>query len=312
MPSKSTRRDWLAGAAVAASAGLAGRAALAQAPEAGARGALTTYQLGPQIWVRSDAMPLTCYRAHPTQKYPYIYPIPGPATGLPVTIESGEDYPHHRSVILACSGVNGADYWQSEYDRGQIVSLGPSVTEGTTSERVVIADGCEWRNPDGEVDFADARAYTVETPTPWLITIEASILLIARRRVAIEKTNHSLFALRAAPDLCPKWGGNLVDSEGRTSEAGTFGQPSNWCAYYATRGDVVEGVALMDHPGNPWSPCTWFTRDYGFISPTPMNWLEAPLEFAEGSETRLRYLIAAFVGTPAEADLDGLFAGWTA
>ncbi len=312
MQPKSTRRQWIAGAAVAGATGLAARASMAQARERGPAPVLTTYQLGPQIWVRSNGTPLTCYRAHPTQKYPYIYPLTGPATGLPVTIESGEEYPHHRSVILACSGVNGADYWQSEYDRGQIVSLGPSVTEGTTSERVVIADGCEWRNPDGNVDFMDARAYTVATPAPGLTTIEASILLVARRAVTIEKTNHSLFALRAAPDLCPKGGGNLVDSEGRASEAGTFGQRAAWCAYHAQRGDVVEGVALMDHPANPWSPCTWFTRDYGFISPTPMNWLEAPLEFAEGSETRLRYLIAAFVGTPAEANLGGVFAEWTA
>jgi hypothetical protein len=37
---------------------------------------------------------------------------------------------------------------------------------------------------------------------------------------------------------------------------------------------MVEGIALLDHPGNPWSPCKWFTRDYGFISPSPFNWLD--------------------------------------
>ena len=37
------------------------------------------------------------------------------------------------------------------------------------------------------------------------------------------------------------------------------------------RGGVTEGIAIFQHPGNRWYPSKWFTRDYGFFSPTPMT-----------------------------------------
>jgi len=42
---------------------------------------LLGYQDGPQVWVRFGNHVRTSYRAHPTQKYPYWYPLVGPLSG---------------------------------------------------------------------------------------------------------------------------------------------------------------------------------------------------------------------------------------
>ena len=38
----------------------------------------------------------------------------------------------------------------------------------------------------------------------------------------------------------------------------------------AGRPDIVEGIAVMTHPKNPFRSI-WFTRDYGHLSPSPFK-----------------------------------------
>jgi hypothetical protein len=63
-----------------------------------------------------------------------------------------------------------------------------------------------------------------------------------------------------------------VNAEGESGEKATFGKNSPWMDYFGKRGDFMEGIAILQHPSNPWYPSPWFTRDYGFMSPTPMYW----------------------------------------
>lgn len=273
---------------------------------------LKAYQFGRQVWVRCNREALTCYRAHPTQKYPYFYPLIGPASGASLTTESGDPYPHHRSIIFACDRVNQGNYWQQGVERGQIVSRGPRIVSAEPGQ-VVIADACDWLVPGAEPDLSDERRYAIAAPSEGLRFLDADITLTARRDVRVTRTNHSFFAVRVAPDLAVTGGGTLLNSEGHRAEQGTFGQKAAWCDFSASRGDVLEGLALLDHPQNPWSPCRWFTRDYGFMSPTPMQWLPAEgWTLAEDESIRLRYRILVHLGDAVEADVAGLYAAWAA
>jgi len=301
-----SRREFLRAAGVlGGSVGLMsfGRAEEATPPS------LSAYQFECQVWVGYEKQTIACYRAHATQKYPYFYPFIGPATGRPLTTEAGDQYPHHRSILFACDRVNGANYWQEGLDRGRILSTG--VTSEAQPDRVIVRDACEWRQPTGETDITDARAFTITAPAPGVRLLAADIICTAARPVQIQRTNHALFAVRAALDLAPVGGGKLRSSEGAEAEAGTFGKPARWCTFFGSRLGTTEGVALMDHPGNPWAPCTWFTRDYGFISPTPMNWLgDDGLRLEAGQSLRMRYLVVGYAGTPDEADLPGVYSQW--
>ena len=278
---------------------------------------LTTYQLGPHIWIRWANSLVTSYRAHRSQKYPYLYPVAGPLTGLSLTSETSVPFPHHRSLLFACDHVNGGNYWQSDFASGQILSSGPKLGP-CTPESVVILDECEWKKPDGPVQMKDQRKITVTVASPRLRFIDAEITWTAVVDTTITKTNHSLFSLRAASDIAvaPFGTGALVNSEGATGEKGTFGKQAAWCGYYGKRqnlpGNLVEGIALLDHPKNPWSPSRWFTRDYGFISPTPFNFIEQPWQLAAGKSVQLRYRVVAHAGDPKDAGLAGIYKTWAA
>ena len=296
-----------------ASAGPAGNAvAPATVPPTESLQGLSTYQLGPQLWVRWNNRLAACYRAHRSQKFPYLFPLAGPASGLSLTSESSLPYPHHRSNYFACDRVLGGNYWQEGLEKGQILSVGPR-WGAVTPTSVEILDACEWRVGENPAVMKDRRMLRLSFASPRLRFVDWEIEWTALVDLAIPKTNHSLFAIRGADDIVPAGGGTLVNAEAATGEKGTFGKASAWCAFHGDRpGGVHEGIALFDHPGNPWSPCPWFTRDYGFLSPTPLDFRTEPLPFKAGQRFRLRYRLVLFAGTPSEADLPALHRAWAA
>jgi hypothetical protein len=294
-----TRRGFLKQVGVAAGALAAGRGAVGGAAAAETRPAaqeITTYAYGSNVWIRVDNRAFACYRAGAAQKLPYMFPLLGPVTGLPMTAEADEPYPHHRSCWLGCDHMNGANFWQDTVERGQIRSRGVRVVEAS-GERAVLEDHCDWRGAGGEVVLEDQRRVTVRAPGPAERWLEFEFTLTARTDVTVGKTNHALFAVRAAKDLTPKEGGTLASSEGGHREAGTFGRRAAWCGFAATRCGHTESIALVQHPANPWFPCTWFTRDYGFLSPQPFYWLEdTPWRLPAGEQCRLRYAVVVAGG----------------
>ena len=274
---------------------------------------LTAYQVGPHVWVRWNNHLLTGYRAHPTQKYPYFYPLSGPLSGVSLTSETSLPYPHHRSLLFACDRVNGGNYWQGDFAAGQIFSDGPTLGEATPNS-VEIIDHCQWHKPDQPTVMTDDRKFTVSVAGERLRLIDAAIKLTAVEDISVTKTNHSLFSIRAAADIAPVGGGTLLNSEGDSGEKATFGKPADWCTYFGPRKvageQIVEGIALMNHPDNPFEDCPWFTRDYGFISPTPFNFLEEPWTLPAGKSVELKYRVVMYAGNAAEAGLGKIFQQW--
>ena len=274
---------------------------------------LTCYQLGPQIWVRWNNELMTCYRAHPSQKYPYFYPATGPLSGRSLTSESALPWPHHRSLFFGCDKVNGANYWQEGYETGQIISAGPKIGK-CTRDGVEILDQCEWKRPNQPPDMRDERRITILVPNETIGCIDMEIRWIAVQDVTIQKTNHSLFSIRAASDIVPTGGGHLINSEGQAGEKETAGKKAAWCCFYGKRsgvtGESMEGITLMDHPQNPWAPTPWFTRDYGFASPTPFYFMDNPWTLAAGASVLLRYRVVLHTGSPEKAGIAANYKSW--
>ena len=131
--------------------------------------------------------------------------------------------------------------------------------------------------------------------------------------VTILQTNHSLFSARVVPELCVLQGGKLVNAEGKSGEKETFGVASPWCDYSGTRNGVTEGMAILQDPKNRWYPAPWFTRDYGFFSPTPMQWIEGgKLELKKGESFTLRYRVVVHAGDAQSANIAGEFEKYAA
>jgi hypothetical protein len=274
---------------------------------------LSATRIGSRIDVTVAGDFFTSYRFATDEKYPFFFPVNGPS-GASVTSMRNGKYPHHSSLFFGCDKVNGGNYWQDVLEAGQIVSEGPVIVKGSGSE-IVITDVCHWMRPGAEEPFSDTRRIAISTPEVNVRQIDVEILLEALIDVTIGKTNHSFFSVRMDPDLAPVMGGTMINAEGRSGEKDTFGQPSAWmvCSAQRTAG-IVEGVALLQHPANRWAPSPWFTRDYGFMSPTPLFW---PVDgtatrLAKGEKLLLRYRVLVFAGEPDRVDLARRFTAYAA
>ena len=250
----------------------------------------------------------TSYHFQPDEKYPFFFPVNGPVSGGSVTSLRNGEYPHHSSLFFGCDLVNGGNYWQEGLERGRIISIGARILEGR-GERIVIADECIWKRPDAESPIIDRRLITVTAPSKDIYQIDFDIEMEMLTDVTILKTNHSLFSARIDPDLSVKQGGVMINAEGKETEKGTFGAPSPWIDCYGARKTGTEGIAIMQHPSNKWYPSPWFTRDYGFISPTPMFWPENDKEtkMKKGEVIKLRYRVLAHGGTTQQAGIAEAF-----
>ncbi|MCL2349528.1 MAG: PmoA family protein [Planctomycetaceae bacterium] len=290
---------------------------------------------------------LTGYCADPSQKHPYFLPLVGPATGLPLTHEPADEpadeisqsWPHYRSMLLACDRVNGGNFRQGTLECGQIVSQGMSLGEQTKSSGE-LTDTCLWRRTNQEPVLEDKRRFRFTVLSDDRYMVDCSFELTPLVDLMIQATNHSLFSIRVAGDLSVSGGGTLVNSNGETNMTGTFGKPAKWCAFYRSRSrygrqpsasrsrpamqgysvplpefstgwhgkqsDHVEGIAILCPP-KPFENCPWFTRDYGFMSPTPFHFLREPWQRQQGHSLTLRYRVVVWSGPLEQAGLDRLW-----
>ncbi|MBR0534429.1 MAG: PmoA family protein [Bacteroidales bacterium] len=286
--------------------------AAAQPPVAGARPArnnVNAVKIGNRIDVTIGNLFFTSYRFEDDEKYPFFFPVNSPVSGASVTSMRNGIYPHHSSLFFGCDRVNGGNYWQEGLERGRIVSIGARVLE-SGEDRAVIEDECIWKRPDADAPIKDKRLITITAPAPGIFQIDFDIEMEMLMDVNIPTTNHSLFSVRMAEDLSVKQGGVMVNSEGQSGEKATFGQRAAWMDFYGKRQATgFEGIAILQHPSNKWFPSPWFTRDYGFMSPTPMNWPEdgEATHLKKGEKVKLRYRVIVHGGTVDEAGISQIY-----
>jgi hypothetical protein len=269
---------------------------------------INAVKVGSKINVTINGKYFTSYIFSEDEKYPFFYPVNGPVSGGSVTSMRNAEYPHHSSLFFGCDQVNEGNYWQEGLERGRIISVNAQVLkEG--GDTVIITDECIWSRPLALSPVKDIRKYTITAPSATMTQIDVEITMEMLIDVTIKQTNHSLFSARMAADLSVKNGGTMINAEGLTSEAGTFGKNSPWIDYYGKRGNAIEGLTIMQHPSNPWYPSPWFTRDYGFMSPTPMYWPQngTDTQMKKGTILVLRYRVLVHSGTTTEADIAGQF-----
>ena len=265
---------------------------------------ITAEKRGSKINVSIDGKFFTSYIFSEDEKYPFFYPVNGPVTGGSVTSMRNAVYPHHTSLFFGCDMVNGGNYWQEGLERGRIISVNARIDkEG--GDTVVITDECIWSRPGAESPVQDTRKYTLTAPSADKTFIDVEITMHTLMDVHIKKTNHSRFSARLAADISVTNGGTMINAEGASGEKDTFGKRSPWIDFSGKRGNATEGLAILQHPSNPWYPAPWFTRDYGFISPTPMYWPENGEEtfLKEGSRLVLKYRVIVHSGDHNQAGI---------
>lgn len=269
---------------------------------------ITVVRVGSKINVTINGKYFTSYIFSDDEKYPFFYPVNGPASGGSVTSMRNGEYPHHSSLFFGCDLVNGGNYWQEGLERGRIISVNAGILK-QGGDTAIITDECIWSRPGAISPVKDTRKFIITAPSETTIQIDVVITMEMLIDVRIKKTNHSLFSARMAADLSVKNGGTMINAEGAKSEKDTFGKNSPWIDFYGKRGTAIEGLAIMQHPSNPWYPSPWFTRDYGFMSPTPMYWPEKGDEtfMTKGTVLNLRYRVLVHSGDHIQAKIAEVF-----
>ena len=269
---------------------------------------ITAVKVGSKINVTINGQYFTSYIFSDNEKYPFFYPVNGPVSGGSVTSMRNGEYPHHSSLFFGCDLVNGGNYWQEGLERGRIISVNAEIIK-QGGDTVIITDECIWSRPGALSPVKDTRKILITSPSATVSQIDVEIKMEMLIDVTIKKTNHSLFSARMAADLSVKNGGTLINAEGIKSEKDTFGKNSPWMDFYGKRGDAIEGLAIFQHPSNPWYPSPWFTRDYGFMSPTLMYWPENEKEtfMKKGTVLNLRYRVLVHAGDHNQAKIAEAF-----
>ncbi|MCF6356469.1 MAG: PmoA family protein [Draconibacterium sp.] len=264
---------------------------------------VTAEKVGDKIEFRVNGNLFTNYIISESEKYPFFFPVNGPSKAT-VTSMRNANYPHHSSLFFGCDRVNGGNWWQEGLERGQILSLRADILE-TGGNKAVVENECIWRRPGADAPIKDKRTITVTAPSKDKFYIDFDITMEMLEDVTILKTNHSLFSGRMDADLAVTNGGTIINAEGETGEKGTFGKRSAWIDYNGKRMGGIEGMAILQHPSNEWFPAPWFTRDYGFFSPTPMYWPEneKTTELKKGEKITLRYRVIVHAGDEKEAKI---------
>lgn len=264
---------------------------------------ITAIKIGNRIDVSINKLFFTSYIFAENEKYPYFFPVNAPS-GSGVTSMRNGVWPHHSSLFLGCDEVNGGNYWNKDLNGGQIVSVRENILENN-GPRVVIENECIWKRPDAEPPIKDLRKIIITAPSKEMFQIDFEVTLEMLMDVTIEKTNHSFFSGRMDASLTVENGGTMIDADGALGEKGTFGKPSPWIDCFGKRGDIIEGMAIMQHPSNAWYPSPWFTRDYGFFSPTPMYWPadDKATVLKKGETIHLKYRVLVHSGTNETAKI---------
>jgi len=276
-------------------------------PTVTAQNVIDATAVGDKIEIRINGDLFTNYIISEYEKYPFFYPVNGPSKAS-VTSMRNANYPHHSSLFFGCDKVNGGNYWQEKAERGQIFPLRVEIVK-SGGEQVVIENENIWKRDGAMSPIRDFRIITISAPANNLFQIDFEIRMEMLMDVTIDKTNHSLFSGRIDPDLAAINGGTMVNAEGELGEENTFGKSSSWMDYHGQRMGKIEGLAILQHPSNLWFPAPWFTRDYGFFSPTPMYWPknETNITFKKGESIQLKYRVLVHSGDHKEAKIAEMF-----
>jgi len=267
-----------------------------------------------RVWITVDGRRVLGYCHSPRFHKPFFYPVIGPAgrsvtrLGHPRDFSGGHD--HHRSLWIEHELVNGVSF-ETEYMRyfqepaGRVVGIGRQVHRGFTEQTdgpvfAGVTVRIDWVSHTQETLLEEERRVCLFPLANGEQLIELVLTLRPRaERVTFGQSSYGILALRVARSIeAGRGGGRILNARGALNEAGCHLQASEWCDYSGpiTAGQW-NGIALFDHPDNPYHPPAWMTRNDGWMCAAPCY--GAPITISPGQELVLRYRLYVHDGDDA-------------
>ena len=276
-------------------------------------------QPGHVLHVEQDGRLVTAYQFSPSEPRPYLFPLIGPAgrslTRLGHPHDPTGSHSHHHSVWTGFRGVNGENFWE-ETRGGRLFHRAFPVQESGSVYARFLSE-VSWETRAGNRTLREEREVTVcssgvlQSPRVRPGHAAGARILDFRLRyrgvdsaVTLDRTSFGFLAVRVAESMGVFDGGGVIrNSEGGINEPGVFWKPARWCDYSGpVTSSEWNGIAFLDHPGNPHHPTPWHVR--------PDGWMGAAFATAEGyriaqgGALELRYRLLLHGGDALEADVE--------
>ena len=201
-----------------------------------------------------------------------------------------------RCLWMMHGSVNGAAFGtgtQSDRPSGHVVTSDLSARRG--SQSVGFRHECSWIAPDGVCLLHESRTVRVtEGPSSGGILDIGITLTSVGRSIELGQSDDALLCTRVASSLLPSGGGQLRNSRDDFGSTDVHGRQASWCACNGVVNGETVGLAILDHPNNPWHPPPWVVSENGLISPSPYAWRKESL--SPGSVLALRCRIVVHSG----------------
>ncbi len=269
--------------------------------------------------VQRDNMIAFLYAFRGYANKPYIPVLLGPS-GRNVLEDSPVDHVHHHGIWWGHGDVNGVDFYLEVPDEGRRLGRIDHVEFAETTDalpRFGFVERLRWLDDKDEVMIEESRCVQLEFRDQSHSTLDLDSTYTATHDLAFGTTKESVLpGIRMAEVLTCVSGGHLRASTGERGESRIFGQPAEWFDYWGERkamyglGDVVEGVAVFDHPSNPNHPNPVFVRAYGPNSPFQGHHFTGETSLGAGESWRYRHRVVVHYGDTEEADIAGKYKAW--
>ena len=164
------------------------------------------------------------------------------------------------------------------------------------SQSAGFRHACHWVTPAGERLLSAACTVRIAPGPSAGVLLDLSIVLTpcTQTAVALGRSGQGPLSVRVAAPLLPDGGGQLRNSNDEFGPEEIHGRQAAWCACNGVVDGETVGMAILDHPDNPWHPTPWVCTNDGLLSPSPFPWRSHT--FAPRELLSLRYRIVLHSG----------------
>ncbi len=261
---------------------------------------------GGEVSFQLDGKELARYHYGPGLERPFVFPVIGPSGRMLTRMGHPHDpntHSHHNSVWISHGDVNGVDFW-TDRKPGDIVHR-RFLELGDSDAAAWAAAENAWLAPDGAVLLREVRRTAVEVLSggDWMLVLDIELSPVSGD-VTFGKTPFGMLGVRMARSIGVGDGGGVIrNSEGGVNEEQILGKRARWVDYSgAVSNSAIEGIALLDHPGNPNHPSYFHVRNDGWMGASFSY--DALRTLRPGEKLKLRYALFVHSGYPSKAVLD--------
>jgi hypothetical protein len=283
--------------------------------------AVVLTKLDGRIEIKIDGKPFSTFYYGPDAPKPYLHPLRS-ASGKIVTrrfpmeaVPPDNKDQHHRGLWLGHNGINGFDFWATEFSynnpkAGKVVMRKFTTTYGT------IAASLSWLSPSGEAILEEQRTLSFHGDAQTRV-VDVDVALESVATTTFADSKDGFFAVRVTEALAEKVSGTLTDSNGGRKMKETWGKQANWIDCSGELDGEKLGVAIFEHPTSFRNPPRWHVRDYGLLAANPFgsqafdpSAAPSNVTLKPGETIRLRYRVVIHSALSRDA-LAGLYQQYT-